>query len=173
MRKFGYGVLAAMVLAGCSDKAEVPEADSASASAVMTPGREAVIMAMSEGPEAFVRALYGAYSAEAWTPSDAGQEPVYSRLMNARLGADSARPGGSTLDYDPVCDCQDAGGLVLENLVIDQQDLNHADAAVSLSGLSEMSNLILKLVREGPNWKIDDVVPENRAALSETVMAGL
>ncbi len=34
------------------------------------------------------------------------------------------------LDYDPVCDCQDFGDLVLESVAITQTDADHADAVV-------------------------------------------
>ena len=175
MRILATLIASAAALAACSqptDKAATPQEPAAATS---PPGRPAVYEAARQSPEAFVRALYGMYGAS--TPPEPmapGQEPLYSRMMNARIGADARRPGGEPmLDYDPICDCQDVENLTVTAVAVAQADPRTADASVGFTNAGEAKQVKLKLVREGPMWKIDDVVVEGRPPLSEALMRGL
>ncbi|ADL01548.1 YbjP/YqhG family protein [Brevundimonas subvibrioides] len=175
---------AALALSACSSGDEVtPEADaSASGSAgVATTGlpvgsgtREAVYAAQSEGPEPFVRALYAQYVAggpKGEQPAP-GQEPLYSRTLNALIGADFRAANGEVpnLNYDPICGCQDQGVFTLDSMAVAQADVNTAQATVLFTNAGEQKDATLKLVREGVNWKVDDIAFGTEESLHDMLM---
>ena len=171
-------LLAALSVAAsaCSQaKDDAPTAaDPSTATAAAAGTREAVYAAQSQGPEAFVRALYDQYVAggpKGETPAP-GQEPLFSRTLNALVGADFRAANGEvpTLDYDPVCSCQDQGPFTLDNVVIGQTDVNNATAAVVFTNAGETTAQTLKLVREGVNWKIDDIQKGTDESIHDTLM---
>ena len=72
------------------------------------------------------------------------------------------------LDYDPVCDCQDFGDLVLESVAITQTDADHADAVVRFRIFKddkEKTTQTLKMVAENGRWVIDDIVSNHGSVL--------
>ena len=176
-------VFAAAALTACSpEAAQAPEGDAA-ASASATAGapaptgpvtREAVYAAAGEGPEAFVRAIYAQYAAGGpqGEPPAPGQDPMFSRTMNALIGADVRAANGEvpTLNYDPFCACQDQGDFVVTATAVAQSDPNSAEANVAFTNMGEQKSLKLKLVREGPNWKVDDII-DGTTSLHDTLMA--
>lgn len=148
--------LAAMVLmlAACSE-AEAPPAPVEPA---LPPGREAIYAAAQEGPEAFVRALYSAYAADALGEAPpVGREPLYGRTLNAALMHDGRKGSGRMVDYDVVCDCQDIDGMSLTSVTVNQTDRNTATAEVVFVNGGETKTQTLGLVREGPSWRVGDV----------------
>ena len=176
-RLLPLSVLAACAaVAACSPAEEAAPAPSAEAAApaVDPRSRDAVYAVQSEGPEAFVRALYGRYVAGGPTgaPPAPGQDPLFSRTMNALIGADVQAANGEvpTLNYDPFCGCQDQGAFAITALAVAQVDPNAADANVSFTNAGEAKQVRLKLVREGPNWKVDDIV-DGDISLHDTLMA--
>lgn len=152
--------IAALALNACSEP-EVAKTPAA-APAPATPGRPAIYAAAGEGPEPFVRALYAVYVAGGPkdVPPPPGQDPIYSRMLNATIGADVRVAGGEvpTLNYDPVCACQDQGAFTLDTVAVTQTSVNAADAAVVFTNAGEQTRQTLKLVREGVNWKVDDII---------------
>ena len=168
-------------LVACSQDpdAKAPETASASATAGTTApsgpvSRDQVYAAAGEGPEAFVRTIYAQYvngGPQGETPAP-GQDPMFSRTMNALIGADFRAAKGEvpTLNYDPLCACQDQGDFVVTATAVAQSDPNTAEADVAFTNMGEVKNLKLKLVREGPNWKIDDIV-DGTTSLHDTLMA--
>ena len=174
MRTLATIIASAVALAACSGPAgtAAPAPDEKAAAPI--PGRPGAYDAAREGPEAFVRALYALYSGP--TPPEAmppGQDPLYSRMMNARMGADAQRPGGRTLDYDPLCDCQDVEAFTVSAVAVAQAEPGKADANVSFTNAGEAKQVRLKLLKEGPMWRVEDVLVEGRPPLSEAVMKGL
>ena len=173
-------VAAVATLAACSQPADKAAQTSASASASAGPAattgpvtRADVYAAAGQGPEPFVRALYGQYVSggpQGDTPAP-GQDPLYSRILNALVGADFAAAKGEvpTLNYDPVCACQDQGTFTLDSLAVAQSEPSKADAAVSFTNAGEQKALRLKLVREGVNWKIDDII-DGETSLHDELM---
>lgn len=163
------------LLAGCSgeDKAKTatPEAPAAAA---LPPGRPAIYAAAAEGPEPFVRALYAVYVAGGPrdTPPAPGQDPIYSRMLNATIGADVRVAKGEvpTLNYDPICGCQDQGPFTLDSLAITQSGPKATDAAVVFTNAGETTRQTLKLVMEGPNWRVDDVVDAEGKSLAKSML---
>lgn len=171
-------LIAAAVFAGlaaCSPSGG-EATEPAEAPATLPPGRPAIYEAARVGPEAFVRALYGAYAADAMgEPPPPGQDPIYGRILNAMIGADAAKAGGEVgaLGSDPICDCQDRGDFTLDSVTVTQSGPHAAEAAVVFSNLGETKRQTLKLVKEGPMWKVSDVFVPDRPALTETLMAAI
>lgn len=161
-----------LAVAACSPdgEARAPEAPAAA----LPPGRPAIYAAQPEGPEPFVRALYAVYVAGG--PKDAtpapGQDPIYSRMMNATMGADVRVAKGEvpTLNYDLICGCQDQGPFTLDNVTVGQTGVNEATAAVVFTNAGQTTSQTLKLVREGINWKVDDIVgADGKSVQQETI----
>ncbi|MEI5083762.1 DUF3828 domain-containing protein, partial [Pseudomonas aeruginosa] len=79
--------------------------------------------------------IYQNYKSDATAPyfGETGERAITSaRIQQAlTLNDNLTLPGNiGWLDYDPVCDCQDFGDLVLESVAITQTDADHADAVV-------------------------------------------
>lgn len=162
----------ALTLAACSQAENTPTSDASASEAAPAVGtREAVYAAQSEGPEPFVRALYAQYVAggpKGEQPAP-GQEPLFSRTLNATVGADVRVANGEvpSLNYDLICACQDQGVFTLDNLVVGQADVNTATASVVFTNAGETTAQTLKLVREGVNWKVDDVIGSEGASIKD------
>lgn len=166
MRLAAVIALAALA-AACSEPAETPPTEAASAPA----GREAVYEAARGGPEGFVRALYASYAA-AETPPAAGQDPVYSRMLNAMIGEDSRQR--RTLAVDPICQCPPGStDVMLQSVSIAEEQPTAARAQVAFTQGGETRAQALSLIREGPLWRIDDIRPDGERPLSETLMAAI
>ncbi|GAB0520079.1 hypothetical protein MC04F11_24340 [Escherichia coli] len=89
----------------------------------------------SQTVEQTVRHIYQNYKSDATAPyfGETGERAITSaRIQQAlTLNDNLTLPGNiGWLDYDPVCDCQDFGDLVLESVAITQTDADHADAVV-------------------------------------------
>ena len=161
-----------LAVAACSpEKAEGPAEP---ASAPLPPGRPAIYAVQAEGPEPFVRALYAVYVAggpkePALAP---GRDPLYSRMLNATIGADVRVAKGEvpTLNYDLICNCQDQGVFTLDSLAVAQSGSNAAEAAVAFTNDGKTTRQTLKLVREGINWKVDDVIDADGKSIREATV---
>lgn len=181
MRALVITSVLALALTACSqgDDAKAPADASASATAGATlPAgpvtREQVYEAARQGPEAFVRAIYAQYVSggpQGESPAP-GQDPMFSRIMNALIGADVRAANGEvpTLNYDPFCACQDQADFAVTATAVAQSDPNNAEADVAFTNMGEAKNLKLKLVREGPSWRVDDIVDDG-TSLHDTLMA--
>lgn len=181
MRSVMMVSVAALTLAACSQEKEAKAPASASASATAGAfastgpvSRDQVYAAAGEGAQAFVTAIYAQYvnGGPQGEPPAPGQDPMFSRTMNALIGADFRAANGEvpTLNYDPFCACQDQGDFVVRSTAVAQSDPNAAEANVAFTNLGEQKSIKLKLVREGPNWKVDDVI-DGADSLHDTLMA--
>jgi hypothetical protein len=169
------GACALLGLTGCSGAEEAGEPASAPVAAAAEPGsREAVYAAAAEGPEPFVRAIYAEFvnGGPKGEPPAPGRDPMFSRTMNALIGADVRAANGEvpTLNYNPFCGCQDQGEFVVTALAVAQADANAAEANVAFTNAGQAKRMELKLVREGGNWKVDDIVDDG-VSLHDTLMA--
>lgn len=177
MRLSLIAVAACAALAACSSPEREPP-EPGDAPAALPPGRPAVYEAARVGPEEFVRALYAVHAtpgASMGEPPRPGQDPIYDRMLNAMIGADFAQAEGEvpTLNHDPICDCQDSEGFALESVTVTQSGPAAAEAAVVFVNAGETKRQTLKLVKEGPMWKVSDVLVPGRPALTETLMAAI
>ena len=168
-------VCAALAACSPSEEAVIEPAD---APAAQPPGRPAIYEAAQVGPEEFVRALYAVYAAPGGgmlEPLPPGQDPIYDRMLNAMIGADAEQAAGEvgTLNADPICDCQDTGDFALQSVAVTQSGPAAAEAAVVFVNAGETKRQTLKLVKEGPMWKVSDVLVPGRPALTEQLMAAI
>ena len=177
MRLSLIAVAALAALAACSSpEGEVTEP--ADAAAALSPGRPAIYEAARVGPEEFVRALYAVHETPGTgmgEPLAPGQDPIYDRMLNAMIGADFRKANGEvpTLNYDPICDCQDSEGFALESVTVTQSGAAAAEAAVVFVNMGETKRQTLKLVKEGPMWRVADVLVPGRPALTEQLLAAI
>ena len=165
----------AALISGCSSGDDGKAAEPTAVQTAAPASREAVYAAASEGPEPFVRAIYARYveGGPTDTPPAPGQDPMFSRTMNALIGADVRAANGEvpTLNYDPFCACQDQDEFTITAMAVAQASPNAAEANVAFVNAGEPEAVTLKLVREGPNWKVDDIVGSDTGSLHDTLMA--
>ena len=168
---------AALALAACSP--ETPASEPADApAAALPPGRPAIYEAAKVGPEEFVRALYAVHVTPGTgmgEPPAPGQDPIYDRMLNAMIGEDFRKANGEvpTLNYDPICACQDSENFTLDSVTVTQSGPQAAEAAVMFTNMGETKRQTLKLVKEGPMWKINDVLVPGEKPLTEQLMAAI
>ncbi len=192
----GAAVLAvAAGVAACSGAGDKSEGQSGgksggksgenAAQAALPPGRPAIYQAAEQSPEAFVGALYAVYPARfasavgqdasmgAEQSPEPGQDPIYSRKMNAMIGGDFRAAKGEVpfLNYDPICGCQDGENFKLDSLTITPTAAKQADAAVVFTNAGETTHRTLKLIKEGPMWRVEDVIDDKGRALSTDLLA--
>lgn len=177
MRDWIVIAAAALALAACSP--ETPASEPADAPAALPPGRPAIYEAARIGPEEFVRALYAVHATPGATmgePPPPGRDPIYDRMLNAMIGEDFRKANGEvpTLNYDPICGCQDSENFTLDSVtVLPGADAGKADVAVVFTNMGETKRQTLKLVKEGPMWKVGDVLVPGEKPLTEQLMAAI
>ncbi len=124
-------------------------------------------------PEPFVRALYAAYA----DPRDLGPlgpraPTIFSTSLLALIRADqgAARDGPGKLDGDPICDCQDPGGLRLLSVTLAPG--NTASAArvtARFRIMADPRSVTLHLVNTPNGWRVDDVSVPDDPSLRRTL----
>ena len=169
----------ALAAAACSEQKSAPAA--AETAAPVLTGRAAVYAAGEKDAEAFVRALYARAAAPQTTPDPAeatitpGRDPLYSRTMNALIGVDfreaQSRDEVPYLNYDPVCACQDADGFALKTVTMTPDGPQAATADVVFTNHGREHRQTLKLVKEGPMWRIADIIDDKGKSLHDVLMA--
>ena len=153
---------AVLALAACS-----PAADQAGGEGAEPPVAEAGAAAQS--PEAFVRSLYLTdHGGTGVIQENASAEDASPELWSARTSAlirrteELGEPGEyAYFEADPICACQDDGGMMLKSVAVTPTGENTADAAVVLEwGGTDPAQTVrqtFNLVRENGDWKIDDI----------------
>lgn len=167
----------ALTAAACSAEKEAP-AEAATPALI---GRAAVYAAGEKDAEAFVRALYARAAEPRKGPDPAeatitpGRDPLYSRTMNALIGVDSREAAAKDevpyLNYDPICACQDTDALGLKTVTMTPDGPRAAVAQVIFTNHGEDHRQTLKLVKEGPMWRIADVIDDEGQSLHDDLMA--
>jgi hypothetical protein len=134
----------------------------------------ALLTTLSAGPvsaqdlvsaQVFVAGLYAAYQGAAYHgngPDYLGRQAkgVFSPRLLGLIHRDQAlTPKGDVpaLDGDPICDCQDTGGLKVTDLKVTAAAQGRATATVRLHFPDEARALKLDLVPTGGGWRVDDV----------------
>ncbi|WGM31326.1 DUF3828 domain-containing protein [Brevundimonas sp. NIBR11] len=165
---------AVLALAACSQ----PE-DKAGA-----PATAAEAPATGQTPEAFVRSLYlteqGGTAVRNEDP-DAPEVEVPS-MWSARTRALIAEtealgePGEyAYFESDPICDCQDDGGMRLTRVTPGAVSADRADVTVVMTWTMaepvETRTQTYKLVKEDGDWKIDDIVRDQTVEFPQQPLA--
>jgi hypothetical protein len=130
-----------------------------------------------QAARAFTRRLYEAYRSGA--PDYLGRDARRTfapRLLTLILRDRASAPPGEVglLDGDPICDCQDAGGLRLTGLAITTAGSGQARARVTLRfPPAETRVLILDLAAERGEWRVADVHAPETPSLVRYLEQGL
>jgi len=179
LQALATAAMLALTAAACSAEKEAPAP--AEAAAPAPTGRAAVYAAGEKDAEAFVRALYARAAAPQTTPDPAdaaitpGRAPLYSRTLNALIGVDfreaQSRDEVPYLNYDPICACQDADGFALKTVTMTPDGPQAATAEVVFTNHGRERRQTLKLVKEGPMWRIADIIDDKGKSLHDDLMA--
>src|SRR5215213_6931077 len=113
-----------------------------------------------ETPRAFMERIYAGYRNADYSPFSHPERVFSPRLIEA-VNEDSRLSHGEVgyIDGDPVCQCQDAGGMRATVLGVKLQGANQALATVSLrfDDAARPRPVTFKLVRGRSGWRIADV----------------
>jgi hypothetical protein len=121
----------------------------------------------AETPRAFVERLYAGYRDPDYSPL-ARPGRVFAPPLVAAIAEDARLSRGEVgyMDADPLCQCQDPGGLhpVIEE--IRQPSPGRAMARLLLGfGPSDRRTLTLRLVRTRAGWRVDDIATADAPSL--------
>lgn len=110
--------------------------------------------------DAFVRQLYAAYHGDG--PDYLGRQAasVFAPPLLALIRRDAAEtPAGDVgaLDGDPICDCQDFGGLRLLSVKVEKAPSGETRADVHLRISREPRAVQLDLITVHGHWRVSDV----------------
>lgn len=123
------------------------------------PPEKAPEAAAIPGPAAMVRALYDPYLTEGATFPAFGSLP-WSSSLSAELDAMSARSEALNepiLDFDPVIDAQD---YQLANVAVSTDGMvenSHATVRASFTNMGQAREVVYDLVWENNGWRIDNI----------------
>jgi hypothetical protein len=112
-----------------------------------------------ETPRAFVERLYASYRDSNYSPFTRAAR-VFAPPFVAALREDSRlfRDEVGFIDADPICQCQDAGGLRARVAGVRQPTAAAAEARILLRfGDTDSRDLILRLVRTRAGWRVADI----------------
>jgi hypothetical protein len=113
----------------------------------------------AETPKAFMQRLYSYYHRSSYSPFN-HPERVFAPQLLAAINEDSKLANGEVgyLDGDPVCQCQDSGGMHPTVTGVAQQGSNKAVVTVSMRWEGEKPRPTkFTLVRTPRGWRIADV----------------
>jgi hypothetical protein len=121
----------------------------------------------SESPRAFVERLYANYAHDDYSPF-VHPDRVFAPELNAAIKEDERLANGEVgfLDGDPLCDCQDTGGMRSSVAsVTGSRGQATARVTVSWEGTTDHRDIRLKLVRTPGGWRIADVGTQEEPSL--------
>jgi hypothetical protein len=105
--------------------------------------------------------------------------PLWWRFLSARtkaqhvqLRALDAQSGDASIDYDWLCQCQDAADLRVTSVKLSNMSSDHVSAIAQFANGRDRQTLRLLLVREG-TWKIDDMINQQGRRFTDDLRAGL
>lgn len=116
----------------------------------------------------FVAGLYAAYHGTG--PDYLGREakgtfsPQLLRLIRRAAAATPANEVGA-LDGDPICDCQDSGGVRMADMKLTGGGLGRVTATVHLRFPDEFRTLRLDLIAVDGHWRVSDVHTKDTPSL--------
>jgi len=129
----------------------------------------AAAAATAQTPREFVERLYANYRTESYSPLE-HSERVFAPRLNAAIKEDwrLARGEVGFLDGDPICSCQDTGGMH-SRVVSVAGSGNAATAHVWLKWEGEKNgrDIRLKLARTAAGWRVADVGTSDEPSLLE------
>lgn len=112
-----------------------------------------------DGPRAFVTRLYAAYRDPDYSPLRR-PDRVFAPAFVAALKEDARlfRDEIGFIDADPICQCQDPGGMKAEVTAVARSGPAAAMVRVALRfGSADRRDVGLKLVRTPAGWRVADI----------------
>lgn len=138
------------------------------------------------GARAFLTAVYSHYPRPISIPANQSFDPtgrsaaaVFDPSTVALIREDQRLSKGEVgaLDGDPICDCQDDGGLVVAMIAMRIEDANHAAATVTLefshTSPRDIHILRFKLVHRLGRWRIHDIATKDTPSLRELLLRSI
>ena len=128
----------------------------------------AAALATAETPRGFVEKLYANYRHENYSPF-VHPERVFAPKLLAAIREDERLSDGEVgyLDGDPICQCQDAGGMHSSIQSITRIGPKSATARIVIrfGDIPDRRDLSLSLFRTADGWRIADVIAANEPSL--------
>ena len=121
----------------------------------------------AETPRAYMQRLYASYSHSDYSPFSHPERVFAPRLLSA-INEDSRLAHGEVgyLDGDPVCQCQDTGGMRPTITSVSQKAPDKAIVRVSIGWEGDKARpATFKLVRTRAGWRIADVSSQDEPSL--------
>ncbi len=127
-----------------------------------------------QSAQGFVAGLYHAYQRS--QPDYLGHQgaSVFSPRLLALIRRDERNAHGEVgaLDGDPICDCQDPGGVRLTTLSVARSGAGRATARVRLHFPDGPRALVLDLASVAGQWRVDDVHTRGTPSLARLLGGG-
>jgi Protein of unknown function (DUF3828) len=123
--------------------------------------------AAAQTARAFVDRLYAQYSNENYSPFE-HSERIFAPGLNAAIKEDERLAHGEVgfLDGDPICDCQDTGGMHSRVLSVAVTGGNAtAHVLLKWEGEKDSRDIQLRLVRTAAGWRVADVGTSDEPSL--------
>jgi len=127
-------------------------------------------------PRAFVDDLYARYRSDSFCPTcDGTAGRIFDASLVALIRKDEKLADGEvgSLDGDPVCDCQDPGGMKAKVLSVTQSGANAAKAEIELAFASEKRRMTFDLVTSKDGWRIHDIHTKDTPSLRKLLEDGI
>lgn len=125
----------------------------------------------AETPRAFLERVYAGYRDEDYSPL-ARPRRIFAPPLVAAIKEDGRLSGGEVgyMDADPLCQCQDPGGLrpVIGQVYRPTPKTATADIVLTFSG-SDRRDLKVRLVRTGAGWRVADIATADEPSLLESL----
>jgi hypothetical protein len=129
-----------------------------------------------DSAKAFLAGLYAGYQ-HGGEPDSLGPRAgkIFTPRLLTLIRLDEARAKGEVgiLDGDPICDCQDPGGLKVQSLAVAAAGAGHARAKVAISLDGDVRRLTFDLEEHGQGWRIADVHSKDTPSLVGLLEGGL
>jgi hypothetical protein len=169
-------LLAALALAACggSQKGDAP----AGADAAGAPGSTSAEhgeAARIASAKAFVTRVYGGDADTRLSP-EPGSPDVWDPTMvalYARVDAEQERSGGAILDFEPLCACQDDGGMTWRITDAASPEAGKASVTVTRTIGDDTTDVRLALVDTANGWRLQDVGTDDVPSWAEHLKEGL
>jgi hypothetical protein len=120
-----------------------------------------------EPPRAFVDRIYSNYKSADFS-SLAHPERVFARPLASAINEDQRLADGEVgfLDGDPLCDCQDTGGMRARIVALNSKH-GFASSRISVSFAEgpDRRDIRIKLILTRAGWRIADVRTPDRTSL--------
>ncbi len=127
----------------------------------------------AESPKVFMQRLYAGYRQSNYSPFT-HPERVFAPRLLAAINEDSKLAHGEVgyLDGDPVCQCQDTGGMHPNIASVTQQAREWATVKVSIGWEHDKARPVtFSLLRTRTGWRIADVSSADEPSLLKSLEA--